>query len=95
MSDTGPDSALPSVTARVGAFVAIFVGGAAGALIGESFAELQCKTGSCELSRGLWLWGGSIVGALGVAVVAVLTLRAFGEWSSIRAGEGQPRRSRR
>ncbi len=94
--EAGPDSALPSVAARVGAFVAIFVGGAAGALIGESFAQLQCTKGSCELSRGLWLWGGSIVGALGVAVVATLTLRALGEWSSIRAGGApQPRRSRR
>jgi hypothetical protein len=94
--DPGPDSALPSVGARVGAFVAIFVGGAAGALIGVSFAQLQCGKGSCDLSRGLWLWGGSIVGALGVAVIATLTLRAFGEWSSIRAQEEpQPRRSRR
>jgi hypothetical protein len=94
--DPGPDSALPSVGARVGAFVAIFVGGAAGALIGVSFAELQCSKGSCDLSRGLWLWGGSIVGALGVAIVATLTLRALGEWNSIRAtDESQPRRNRR
>ena len=48
----------------------------------ESFARLQCTTGSCELSRGLWLWGGSVLGAGGVAVVALLTLRALGEWSS-------------
>jgi hypothetical protein len=95
-TEPGPDSALPSVGARVGAFVAIFVGGAAGALIGVSFAQLQCGKGSCDLSRGLWLWGGSIVGALGVAVVATLTLRALGEWNSIRAGdEPQPRRNRR
>ncbi len=64
------------------AFVAILVGGAAGALIGASFADLQCTEGSCDLSRGLWLWGCSILGALGVAVVAVLTLRALGEWST-------------
>jgi hypothetical protein len=96
---TGPDTALPSVAARVGAFVAVFVGGAAGAVIGESFASLQCSSGSCDLSRGLWLWLGSIVGALGVAVVAVLTLRAFGEWRTIRADDAtdddQPRRRRR
>jgi hypothetical protein len=95
----GPDTALPSVAARVGAFVAVFVGGAAGAVIGESFASLQCSSGSCDLSRGLWLWVGSIVGALGVAVVAVLTLRALGEWRTIRAGDGsrdaQPSRRRR
>ncbi len=81
-ADPGPESALPSVGARVTAFVAILVGGAAGALIGASFADLQCTDGSCDLSRGLWLWGCSILGALGVAVVAVLTLRALGEWST-------------
>ena len=93
-----PESALPSVAARVAAFAAIFVGGAAGALIGHAFAELQCESGGCDLSRGIWLWIGSIVGALGVAVVATLTLRALGEWSSIRsrdAGETQASRSRR
>ncbi len=80
--DPGPESALPSVGARVTAFVAILVGGAAGGLIGISFADLQCTEGSCDLSRGLWLWGCSILGAIGVAVVAVLTLRALGEWNT-------------
>jgi hypothetical protein len=88
---SGPASALPSVGARVAAFVAVFVGGAAGALIGVSFASLQCSKGGCELSRGIWLWLGSIAGALGVAVVTTLTLRAFGEWSSVRASEASDR----
>ena len=81
---SGPESALPSVAARVSAFVAIFVGGAAGALIGHSFAVLSCD-GSCEVRRGLYLWIGSIIGALGVSVIAVLSLRAVGEWGAIRA----------
>ena len=82
---TGPASALPSVAARIAAFASIFVGGAGGAVIGASFTSLQCD-GSCDTWVGLGLWIGSLVGAIGVAVIAVLTLRALGEWSSIRAG---------
>ena len=77
----GPDSALPSVAARAVAFLAIFVGGAAGALIGRSFATLSCD-GACALRQGLWLWGGSLIGAAGVAVIASLTLRAVAEWAA-------------
>ena len=77
-----PPSALPSVRARALAFVAIIIAGACGALIGGSLVTLQCK-GSCTTQTG----GGSIVGAVvaagGVAVVAVLTLRAMGEWRRI------------
>ena len=81
----GPQSALPSVRARVAAFVAIVAGGIAGAVIGYAFATLQCSHGSCTTSRGLFLWLGSLAGAGGTAVVAVLTLRALGEWRSIRS----------
>jgi hypothetical protein len=70
------------VRARVLAFAAIIVAGICGALIGGSLVSLQCK-GSCSTATG----GGSIVGAIvaagGVAVVAVLTLRAMGEWRRI------------
>lgn len=78
-----PDSALPSVTARVLAFASICLGGLAGGVIGYAFATLQCTTeGGCTLSRGLFLWIGSLVGALGTAVIAVLSLRALGEWAN-------------
>ena len=79
----GPESALPSVEARAAAFVAILVGGGLGGLIGHSFVRLQCD-GSCTVPNGLGMVVGTLVGALGVAVVAVLTLRAFGEWRTIR-----------
>jgi len=62
----------------------VFLGGLAGAVIGYSFATLQCSSGECTLSRGVFLWLGSLAGALGAAVVAVLTLRALGEWRTIR-----------
>ena len=75
---------MPPVAARVAAFVAILLGGGAGALIGYSVTDIQC-TGDCTTPTGLGLLGGAIVGALGVAVVAVLVLRAMGEWRTIQA----------
>ena len=82
----GPDSALPSVRARVAAFVAVLAGGAGGAVIGYAFATLQCSAHqSCTTSRALLLWAGSLVGAGGAAVISVLTLRALGEWQTIRS----------
>jgi len=79
-----PLSALPSVRARLLAFLAILLAGAAGALIGYSFVDLQCH-GACATPRGLGGLIGGAIGAGGVAVVAVLTLRAMGEWRTIKA----------
>jgi hypothetical protein len=78
-----PSSALPPVSARIVAFVGVFLGGGLGAVIGANFIRLQCH-GSCDVPIGLGLWVGSLVGALGTSVVAVLGLRALGEWRSIR-----------
>lgn len=77
-----PDSALPSVGARVLAFASILVGGLAGGFIGYAFADLG---GIATSLVGLVTFLGAAVGAGGVAVVAVLTLRALGEWKTIRA----------
>ncbi len=63
----------------------ILVGGGAGGLIGYAFAELGGFEGAL---RGLFALGGAVVGAGGVAVVAVLTLRAFGEWQTVREASG-------
>jgi hypothetical protein len=76
-----PESALPSVTARVLAFTSILVGGVAGGFIGYAFADLGGFAGA---SVGLLTLLGALTGAGGVAVVAVLTLRALGEWETIR-----------
>jgi len=85
-----PLSALPSPKARVAAFVAILLGGLAGGLIGYTLVKLQCH-GTCAAQRGLGALFGSIIAALGMSVVAVLVLRALGEWKEIerreRAGE--------
>lgn len=77
-------SALPSVGARVLAFVAILIGGTAGGFIGYAFIDLQIS-GDATLWAGLGAFVGSVVAALGTAVVVILTLRAMGEWNTIRA----------
>lgn len=81
-----PVSALPSSRARALAFVAILVAGVSGALIGSSLVSVQCE-GNCGTATGV----GSIVGALaaggGVAVVAVLVLRAMSEWRQIKEAD--------
>lgn len=77
-----PLSALPSRRARVLAFVAIVVAGASGALIGASFVGLQCD--DCTTATGVAAVVGGLVAAGGVAVVAVLVLRAMGEWRRLQ-----------
>ena len=76
-----PESALPSVTARVLAFASILVGGVAGGFIGYAFADIGGFGGAAV---GLLTLLCALMGAGGVAVVAVLTLRALGEWETIR-----------
>lgn len=75
-------SALPSVLARVVAFVSIIVAGFAGALIGFTLIDLQCQ-GACDVPNSIGLIVGAITGAFGMGVVAVLVLRATGEWKEL------------
>jgi hypothetical protein len=82
VSDQRPLSAIPPVAARVVAFVAILLGGLAGALIGYALVDLQCE-GDCAVAKGLGLLVGAVVCAGGMAIVAVLALRAMGEWREI------------
>lgn len=90
--DERPLSALPSRRARALAFAAIVVAGGCGALIGSSFVALQCD--DCSAATGLAAVVGGLVAAAGVAVVAVLVLRAMGEWRRLdvpgeRGADGQ------
>jgi hypothetical protein len=78
--DYAPTS-LPSTGARVLAFAAILVGGLCGGLIGYGFTDLQCADGCATLAGGAGLLG-AVLGAVGVGIVAVLALRAMGEWSA-------------
>ncbi len=76
-------SALPSAGARLAAFAAILVGGACGGLIGYAVTDLSCGGDCAWVAGGVGLLG-AIAGAGGVAVIAVLVLRAMGEWRTIR-----------
>lgn len=82
MTGARPLSAIPPVAARAIAFVAILLGGLAGGLIGYALVDIQCE-GDCGLAAGIGLLVGAVVGAGGLAIVAVLALRAMGEWHEI------------
>ena len=92
---SGVESALPSTAARWLAFAAIVLAGVCGALIGFSVADLQTE-GDATVWKGLGLLIGGAAAAGGVAVVAVLVLRAMSEWRLIeQTGDpAAPRRAR-
>lgn len=75
-------SALPSPLARGVAFVAILLGGLAGGFIGWAFVSLQC-TGDCAVAASFGALVGAVAAATGTAVIAVLGLRAMGEWRQL------------
>jgi len=76
-------SALPSTAARLLAFIAILVGGGAGGLVGFALVDASCE-GSCDTPRAIGGGIGALLAAAGTAVVAVLVLRAMGEWREIQ-----------
>lgn len=80
-TSTLPDAS-PPVWARLLAVFSIVIAGVAGGLIGWSVTDLQC-TGDCSTTAALVGVVGAVVCAVGVAVVAVLTLRAMSEWRAI------------
>lgn len=80
-TDALPDAA-PPVWARIVAVAAIVIAGGAGGLIGWSAFDLQCS-GDCGTSAVIAGVVSAVVFAIGVAVVAVLTLRAMSEWRAI------------
>ncbi len=85
----------PSTLARVLAFSSIVVAGVCGGLIGYGVTDLSCSDG-CTTFAALIGLGAAVVTSAGVAVVAVLVLRATAEWraadaarsASIVAGAG-------
>lgn len=77
-----PLSALPSPLARALAFAAILIGGLCGGVIGYGLVSVQCD-GDCALALGLGILAGAVVSAVGMSIVAVLVLRAAGEWREL------------
>lgn len=93
MSDAGPiDSALPSTGARALALAAIVVAGVCGGLIGWKVTDLQVTDAGALAGIGGLV--GALIAAGGVGVVAVLVLRAMGEWQTIQ-DSGDPSAARR
>ncbi len=82
MTNERPLSAIPSPLARIIAFVTVLLGGVAGALIGYTLVDIQYDgTGTTPLGLGLLI--GAIINAGGTAIIAVLVLRATGEWRDL------------
>ncbi|HTN81866.1 MAG TPA: hypothetical protein VMK16_19515 [Acidimicrobiales bacterium] len=81
---SGALSALPSSGARALAFISILIGGLCGGLIGYGFVDLQCS-GDCGTAAAIGALIGAVIAAGGTAVIAVLVLRAMGEWRQIQA----------
>ncbi len=64
------------------AFISVLVGGLGGALIGYLLVDIQYD-GASVTPLGLGLVIGAIAAAGGTAIIAVLVLRATGEWRDI------------
>jgi hypothetical protein len=77
-----PLSAIPSPLARGIAFASILLGGLIGGFIGYALVSIQCE-GDCTVPTGIGLLVGAVTCAIGMAVVAVLALRAMGEWREV------------
>lgn len=63
-------------------FVSILIGGLAGGVIGYALVDIQ-YSGDADWPLGLGIVVGAVVTAGGTAIVAVLVLRALGEWRDI------------
>lgn len=83
-----PADPTPPAAARWLAFGSILVGGLLGGLIGYGTADLMVDSSLVVAIGGLI---GAIAGAVGVGVVAGLTLRAMNEWNSIEHPESETR----
>ena len=81
-------SALPSVLARVFAFSTIVAGSLCGGLMGFALGRLQWGT-----DGDLWVFLvtclGSVTTSVGVAIVAVLVLRAMSEWNDVASAKAR------
>ena len=68
---------LPSRWAFILAFGGVVLAGILGAIIGYGIADVSSQS---DLSHLVGVFVGSIIGAGGVGIVAVLVLRAMAEW---------------
>ncbi len=76
VEETGSRSAAPGPWAKVISVAAILGAGACGGLIGYALVDISCE-GDCSTQLGLGALTGSVICAVGVAIVVALTLRAL------------------
>lgn len=74
-------TALPSAWARALAFAAVVLAGLCGGLVGWAVANFQCVD-SCETISAVGAVVGTLISSGGVAIIAVLVLRAMSEWNA-------------
>lgn len=79
-----PVAADPGTPPRILAFSAILIGGLLGGLIGFGVGRLLWTGATSAAALGLV---GAVTGAVGVGVLANLTLRAMGEWKAVQHPE--------
>jgi hypothetical protein len=87
-----PLAADPPPVARWGAFVLILVGGALGGLVGYGVGDVMYDDSTWAAVGALI---GGLTGAIGVGVVANLTLRAMNEWEAVKHPEDESPGDRR
>lgn len=75
-----PVATEPPASARWLAFASILIGGGLGGLIGYGTADLMADSSVVAALGGLL---GAVIGAVGVGIVAGLTLRAMNEWNAV------------
>jgi hypothetical protein len=79
-----PTAPTPPVGARWAAFAGILVGGLLGGMIGYGTSDLLSDK---DLWVGLGTIAGAAIGAVGVGIMAALTLRAMSEWKATQHPE--------
>lgn len=87
-----PIEAAPPTVARLLAFGAILAGGALGAMVGFGVGDVMFRDPTWAAVGAV---AGALTGAVGVGVVANLTLRAMGEWKAVEHPEDEGRRGGR
>lgn len=90
--DVEVESAVPPAGARILAFAMIVLAGICGGLIGWKVTDLQVEGDS--ILPGVIGVLGAVFAAGGVAILAVLVMRAMGEWHTIQQ-TGDPAAARR
>jgi len=83
-SPNSPETAAPPLLARVLAILAIMIGGLCGGLIGFAVTDVSCIDG-CTGTASIVGFASAVGTAFGVAIVAVLALRAMAEWNEKEA----------